>query len=337
MARRNSSRRDFLKQSAAASVGFWVAGGVSLSADKEKSPLERVNFAGIGIGGKGSSDIDNAGDLGDVVALCDIDDDFLNAKASRFKDAQKFNDFREMLEKMGDKIDAVTVSTPDHTHAPASRDGHEDEEARLLPEAADARRLRGPPDARDRQGNGRLHADGQPGHGRERSARGRRDRAGRRHRQGDRGPRLDQPADLAASPPHHGTAEGRRPGAEGTSLGPVPGHGPGTSLPSWRRQGQARHLSRLQLARLVGLRHRRPRRHGLPHGQHGLHGSQARPSDLDLRRVRRTEPRDVSGLGPGRLSSSRPATTCRPSSSPGTRAARTASWCRPRRNCRRRC
>src|SRR6185437_2175539 len=61
-----------------------------------------------------------AGALGNVVALCDIDDQRLDQKAQKFEKAKKFNDFREMFAKMGDKIDAVTVSTPDHTHYPAA-------------------------------------------------------------------------------------------------------------------------------------------------------------------------------------------------------------------------
>jgi predicted dehydrogenase len=111
---------------------------------------ERLRFAGIGVGGKGSSDIDNAGNLGDVVALCDADDNPLNAKAEKFPKAKKFHDFRKMLERMGDEIDAVTISTPDHTHAPAALQAirmgkhvyvqkpltHTVHEARVLGEAA---------------------------------------------------------------------------------------------------------------------------------------------------------------------------------------------------------
>ncbi|GIW82052.1 MAG: NADH-dependent dehydrogenase [Gemmatales bacterium] len=112
------TRREFLQQTAAAGVGFWVAAGLTPS--ESRSALEKLSFAGIGVGGKGSSDIDQAGSLGDVVAICDIDDQRLEAKAKKFPNAQKFNDFREMLDKLGKKIDAVTVSTPDHTHAVAS-------------------------------------------------------------------------------------------------------------------------------------------------------------------------------------------------------------------------
>jgi len=55
-----------------------------------------------------------------MVAICDIDDLHLEKKGHAFKSARKFNDYREMLDVMGDKIDAVTVSIPDHSHAPAS-------------------------------------------------------------------------------------------------------------------------------------------------------------------------------------------------------------------------
>jgi predicted dehydrogenase len=118
MARR-TSRRDFIKQSAAAGLGFWTLGGISLAAEK-KGSNEQIQFACIGIGGKGDGDSSHVGQLGKVVAICDIDEDRVNGKANQFKDAVKFFDFRELFDKMGDKIDAVTVSTPDHTHAAAA-------------------------------------------------------------------------------------------------------------------------------------------------------------------------------------------------------------------------
>jgi predicted dehydrogenase len=79
-----------------------------------------LRFAGIGVGGKGSSDIDQAATLGDVVAVCDCDDNPLNEKLKKWPSAKKFYDFREMFDKMGKEIDAVTISTPDHTHAIAA-------------------------------------------------------------------------------------------------------------------------------------------------------------------------------------------------------------------------
>jgi predicted dehydrogenase len=114
-----STRRDFLSNSALVGAAWWVGGTLASGADS-KNPLERLNFASIGVGGKGSGDSSHAGMVGNVVALCDIDDFQLEKKTHVFKTARKFNDYREMLDVMGDKIDACTVSTPDHSHAPAS-------------------------------------------------------------------------------------------------------------------------------------------------------------------------------------------------------------------------
>src|SRR5579871_3144147 len=122
MSKKRFSRRDFVKTSAAAGAGFagyWVAGGVK--AIDSKSPNEQVQFACIGISGKGDSDSNDARSHGKVVAICDVDDGKLNdAEKKRFKGAAKFNDFRKMLDEAGSKIDAVTVSCPDHNHAPAA-------------------------------------------------------------------------------------------------------------------------------------------------------------------------------------------------------------------------
>src|SRR6516164_489621 len=115
---RRTTRRQFIQHTGLAGIGFWVAGGLTLGASKAAN--EKLNFACIGVGGKGGSDTNHVGHLGNVVALCDIDDNRLNEKAKRFPKAKKYNDFRKLLEEMGNSIDAVTVSTPDHTHAPAA-------------------------------------------------------------------------------------------------------------------------------------------------------------------------------------------------------------------------
>jgi predicted dehydrogenase len=125
MARR-INRRKFLQASALAGVGFWAAGGLTRGDSKDAN--ERLRIACIGVGGKGSSDTDDAARIGDVVALCDIDDKHLDAKANYktksgetpYAKAAKYHDFRKMLDEMGKNIDAVTVSTPDHTHAVAA-------------------------------------------------------------------------------------------------------------------------------------------------------------------------------------------------------------------------
>ena len=112
-----TNRRRFLQTTAATGVGFWVAGG--LQAAESKSPNERIAMASVGIGGKGSGDSADAGGSGDMVAICDIDTKRLEGAQKRFPKAKVFTDFRKMLEEMEESIDAVTVSTPDHTHAPA--------------------------------------------------------------------------------------------------------------------------------------------------------------------------------------------------------------------------
>ena len=112
---RNPNRRQFLQTTAAvAGVGFFSS--VAVSQDT-KSPNERIRFASIGIGGKGSSDSGDAGNSGDMVAICDIDDGRLSNAAKRFDKAKPYNDYRKLLDESGKNIDAVTVSTPDHMHA----------------------------------------------------------------------------------------------------------------------------------------------------------------------------------------------------------------------------
>lgn len=116
---RKLNRRGFVRNSAVAGAGFWLAGGLS-SSPVRASALEGLRFAGVGVGGKGGSDIDQAGTFGDVVAICDIDDNTLGKKGEKFAKATKFHDFRKMLEQMGKDIDCVVIGTPDHTHAPAA-------------------------------------------------------------------------------------------------------------------------------------------------------------------------------------------------------------------------
>jgi predicted dehydrogenase len=112
---KRTSRRRFIKTSAAIGAGYWALGGVaprqSLSAN------EKIQFACVGVAGKGTEDSNDATKAGDVVAICDVDDDRRAGAALRSPNAQQFFDYREMFAKMGDKIDAFTVSTPDHCHA----------------------------------------------------------------------------------------------------------------------------------------------------------------------------------------------------------------------------
>lgn len=113
-----SSRREFLRSSTYAGVSIWIAGRAS--AQGVKSPNDRIRFACIGVGGKGDSDSRDAARFGDIVAICDVDENTLNGAGARWPNAKRYHDFRKMLDEMGSGIDAVTVSTPDHCHAPAA-------------------------------------------------------------------------------------------------------------------------------------------------------------------------------------------------------------------------
>ncbi|HZO90208.1 MAG TPA: Gfo/Idh/MocA family oxidoreductase [Chthonomonadaceae bacterium] len=113
-----SSRREFLKTAALTGLGLWVAD--RSWAQKGKSPNEQISFACIGVDGKGASDTADAARLGNVVALCDVDEDKLNKAAQQYPKARTFTDYRKMFDEMGKSIDAVTVSTPDHHHALAA-------------------------------------------------------------------------------------------------------------------------------------------------------------------------------------------------------------------------
>ncbi len=116
---RQQNRRDFLRTTALAGAGFWIAGPARAD-EKSKAANEQINFACVGVGGKGRSDTAEAARHGNVVALCDVDEQTLGRAAEQYPKAKKYVDFRKMLDEMGKGIDAVTVSTPDHTHAVAS-------------------------------------------------------------------------------------------------------------------------------------------------------------------------------------------------------------------------
>ena len=80
---------------------------------------DRLNIAAIGAGGKGAVDIAGCSKE-NIVALCDVDHERASQVFKRYPGVKRYTDFRVMLEQEGDRIDAVTVSTPDHTHAVAS-------------------------------------------------------------------------------------------------------------------------------------------------------------------------------------------------------------------------
>ncbi len=111
------SRRQWLKQSAlaGAAVGLGVRPRRTLA--RRVSPNEKLNIGSIGVGGKGRADTKGVSSE-NIVAICDVDERMLNGAAKHFPKAKKYDDFRKMLDR--EKLDAVTVTTPDHTHTVAS-------------------------------------------------------------------------------------------------------------------------------------------------------------------------------------------------------------------------
>jgi len=120
------SRRSFVGTSALASAGFMIVPRHVLGGQGYQAPSDTVNIAGIGIGGKGHSNLSGASGLSNgkilenVVALCDVDDERGARTFKEYPKAKRYRDFRKMLDEMGNDIDAVMVSTPDHFHAVAA-------------------------------------------------------------------------------------------------------------------------------------------------------------------------------------------------------------------------
>lgn len=114
------SRRHFLQGSTVLGAGLWlVAGGCTLprSLPVRRRVGDKLNLGIIGVGGRGAANLQ--GVVGEnIVALCDVDRSRLDQAAGDHPDARTFADFRELLQ-LSD-LDAVVISTPDHTHAPAA-------------------------------------------------------------------------------------------------------------------------------------------------------------------------------------------------------------------------
>lgn len=116
------TRRTFLSVSTLASTAA-IFGTKRVNAarvvPRKISPNEKINVAGIGVGGKGMGDIASCR-RENIVALCDPDRKRAEEAFYRFSKAKHYADYRVMFDEMADEIDACTISTPDHSHAPAA-------------------------------------------------------------------------------------------------------------------------------------------------------------------------------------------------------------------------
>lgn len=111
------SRRQVIAAGAAATA-FTIVPRHVLGGPGQKPPSEKLNIAGVGVGGMGTGDVRNAMSE-NIVALCDVDQRALERNAKIHPKAKLYRDFRKMLETQKD-IDAVMVATPDHNHAVVS-------------------------------------------------------------------------------------------------------------------------------------------------------------------------------------------------------------------------
>jgi predicted dehydrogenase len=116
-----ATRRAFLKNSSLAAAGFFIIPRHVLGRGFT-APSDKLNIAAIGAGGKGGDDIKHFYDSGkaEIAFLCDVDDRQAVESRQKFPKAKYYKDYREMLVREGKYIDAVSVSTPDHTHAVAA-------------------------------------------------------------------------------------------------------------------------------------------------------------------------------------------------------------------------
>src|SRR4029450_3250429 len=128
--RHHLSRRKILATTTAAMASVTILRSGLLKA----APNDKPNIAAVGVGGKGWGDITETskGDAAHVVAFCDVDttgtarngkkrnNSGFGAAAEKWPDAKRYSDWREMLDKEGKRLNGITVSTPDHMHAPVT-------------------------------------------------------------------------------------------------------------------------------------------------------------------------------------------------------------------------
>ena len=117
-----ANRRELLQSALVGGFSVWVGQRAWAQEGKpeNKSPNNQIGIACIGVGGKGESDAVDANTHGNIVAICDVDARTLANASARYPNARTYKDWRKMLDDMGKQIDAVTVSIPDHSHAPAA-------------------------------------------------------------------------------------------------------------------------------------------------------------------------------------------------------------------------
>ena len=109
------NRRAFIKEAAVLGTGAWL--GIGRGFASGKSPNDKLNIGVIGVNNRAASNLSGVNGE-NIVALCDIDEDYLRSAAADYPKAKTYTDFRKLLEQPN--LDAVVISTADHTHAVAT-------------------------------------------------------------------------------------------------------------------------------------------------------------------------------------------------------------------------
>ncbi len=110
------SRRQFVAGTAAATAGLTVLPASVISGLGYTAPSDKLNVAGVGVGGRGAGVLRGM-QSENIVALCDVDWNYSRRVLEQYPGAKKYTDWRKMYDEMADSIDAVMVATSDHTHA----------------------------------------------------------------------------------------------------------------------------------------------------------------------------------------------------------------------------
>src|SRR5215471_4536177 len=110
------TRRQFLKTGALAASAFSLVPRYVLGGPGQKPPSEKLNLAGVGVGGMGQNNL-KACAAENIVALCDVDANYAAKVFAAYPSATVYRDFRKMLDEQKD-LEAVIIATPDHSHAP---------------------------------------------------------------------------------------------------------------------------------------------------------------------------------------------------------------------------
>ena len=110
------SRRSFLATTAAAAAGITILPSNVIAGMGYKAPSDKLNIAGIGIGGMGHANLKNLKSE-NIIGLCDVDWKYAEGCFKDFSGAKKYKDWRVMYDELGKSIDGVVIATADHTHA----------------------------------------------------------------------------------------------------------------------------------------------------------------------------------------------------------------------------